>query len=80
MVEDERKQYLQVLLDQVNRKIGDRQKRQKDDDELQRRHFQHWGTFWGRPGYGAPQDKGPHKENLMKILHYPSQKVLLSLI
>ena len=26
-------------------------------------------------GYGAPREgKGPQKENLMKILHYPSAK------
>jgi len=42
----------------------------------QMRHFENWETFWGRPGYGAPRaGKGSQKENLMKILHFPAQKV-----
>jgi hypothetical protein len=44
--------------------------------EEQKKHFENWETFWGRSGHGAPQTgKGPHKENLMRILHYPTQKV-----
>lgn len=44
--------------------------------EEQKKHFENWETFWGRPGYGAPRaGKGPQKENLMRILHYPTQKV-----
>ncbi|CAB4067773.1 unnamed protein product [Lepeophtheirus salmonis] len=45
--------------------------RKKNDEEQQKRHFESWETFWGRPGYGAPKDgRGPQKENLMKLLHY----------
>lgn len=74
---DERKHYLHILLDQVNKKHQNRMQRQRDDDELQQRHFQSWDTFWGRPGYGAPREgKGTQKENLMKMLHYPAQKVI----
>ena len=44
------------------------------DEQAQAQHFQAWDTFWGRPGYGAPrQAGGAHKENLMKMLHYPAQ-------
>ena len=39
--------------------------------EEQRRHFQSWESFWGRPGYGAPREL-TQKENLMKMLHYPN--------
>ena len=30
------------------------QKREADEEE-QKRHFQSWETYWGRPGYGAPR-------------------------
>ena len=36
-------------------------------------------TFFGIkffPGFGAPREgKGPQKENLMKILHYPNTEM-----
>ena len=48
------------------------QKRRQADDELQRQHFQQWDTFWGRPGFGAPTERGAQKENLMRNLHYPT--------
>lgn len=71
-----KKNYLDVLMDQVQAKLGHNIKRKIEEDEQQRRHFESWGTFWGRPGYGAPNlGKSAHRENLMKILHYPSQKV-----
>ena len=48
--------------------------------EEQKKHFENWETFWGRSGHGAPQaGKGSHKENLMRILHYPTQKVTIML-
>ncbi len=25
------------------------------DEEQQKRHYQSWETYWGRPGYGAPR-------------------------
>ena len=59
---------------QVHMKSDQKVKRRMADDELQRRHFQQWDTFWGRPGYGAPRQAGPQKENLMRSLHYPAQK------
>ena len=44
------------------------------EDQAQADHFQAWDKFWGRPGYGAPRQTGvAHKENLMKMLHYPAQ-------
>ena len=71
-----RKRYLEVLLDQVQSKMVGQIEKQKVDDEKMASHFQQFDGYWGRPGYGAPiQGKGPQKENLMKILHYPTQKV-----
>ena len=71
-----RRRYLEVLMDQVQSKMaGQMEKRKLDDDHMQS-HFQHFDGYWGRPGFGAPwQGKGPQKENLMKILHYPTTKV-----
>ena len=69
------RRYLEVLLDQVQSKmVNDIEKRKMDDERMQH-HFQSFDTYWGRPGYGAPKESGVQKENLMKILHYPSQKV-----
>ena len=50
------------------------------EDQAQADHFQAWDKFWGRPGYGAPRQAGvAHKENLMKMLHYPAQVTFTSL-
>ena len=69
------RRYLEVLLDQVQSKmVNDIEKRKMDDERMQH-HFQSFDTYWGRPGYGAPKETGIPKENLMKILHYPTQKV-----
>ena len=71
-----RRRYLEVLLDQVQSKMaGQMEKRKLDDDRMQT-HFEHFDGYWGRPGCGAPwEGRGPQKENLMKILHYPTTKV-----
>lgn len=34
-----------------------------------RKHFEHWDTFWGRPGHGAPKQI-KFKENLDYILYH----------
>ena len=71
-----RRRYLEVLLDQVQSKMVGQLEKRKVDDEKMAAHFQQFDGYWGRPGYGAPMEgKGSQKENLMKILHYPSQKV-----
>ena len=70
-----RRRYLEVLLDQVQSKMAHDIEKRKMDDERMQHHFQSFDTYWGRPGYGAPKQSGVQKENLMKILHYPSQKV-----
>ena len=71
-----RSRYLEVLLDQVQSKMVGQLERRKVDDEKMASHFEQFDGYWGRPGYGAPiEGKGPQKENLMKILHYPTQKV-----
>ena len=46
----------------------------EEEQQQQAEHFQSWEKFWGRPGYGAPRDTA-HKENLMKMLHYPQNAV-----
>ncbi len=73
---EEQKQYYQELAQQISSRDSQNQQKAKADDEQQRLHFQQWDTFWGRPGYGAPREgRNPHKENLMKLLHYPHAKV-----
>ena len=71
---DDKKYYYGELANQVNQKSQTQYAKAKMDEEQQMRHFQHWDTYWGRPGYGAPRQQGPQKENLMKILHYPQSK------
>ena len=53
----------------------------KIDDQQQRKHFESWESYWGRPGNGAPRNVA-HKENLIKMLHFPvaSEKVRQTLI
>ena len=48
----------------------------KIDDQQQRKHFECWESYWGRPGNGAPRNVA-NKENLIKMLHFPpaSEKV-----
>ena len=59
-----------MLAGQVQERQG-LQAQGRDMDQIQQRqHFESWGSFWGRPGCGAPKDS-THKENLMKMLHYP---------
>ena len=43
----------------------------KIDDQQQRKHFESWESYWGRPGNGAPRNVA-HKENLIKMLHFPA--------
>ena len=69
------RRYLEVLLDQVQSKMVNDIEKRKMDDERMANHFQSFDQYWGRPGYGAPKETGIPKENLMKILHYPTQKV-----
>ena len=72
---EEKRQYYDELAYQVSTKHHIKSEKMKSDEAQQMLHFQRWDTFWGRPGYGAPREgKGPQKENLMKILHYPSSK------
>lgn len=72
---EDKKMYYAELAGQVHSKRETQFAKRSLEAEQQMHHFQHWDTFWGRPGYGAPREgKGPQKENLMKILHYPSAK------
>lgn len=71
---DEKKYYYGELASQVAQKGQIQEAKHRMEEEQQMRHFQHWDTYWGRPGYGAPKPQGPQKENLMKILHYPTSK------
>ena len=58
---------------QVEEKKSKGQAGRQVEQAAQEEHFQVWDKFWGRPGYGAPRQSGQHKENLMKMLHYPKQ-------
>jgi len=71
---EEKKTYYTELANQVVSKAQTSTAKARMDEEQQRQHFQHWDTYWGRPGYGAPKAHGPQKENLMKILHYPASQ------
>ncbi|XP_059098913.1 uncharacterized protein LOC131893000 isoform X2 [Tigriopus californicus] len=68
---EEKRQYFDTLHTQVQVREQGVQQRHKDEQEEQKRHFESWERFWGKPGYGAPRDGRNQKENLMKILHYP---------
>jgi len=70
----EKKTYYTELANQVVSKAQTSTAKARMEEEQQRQHFQHWDTYWGRPGYGAPKSHGPQKENLMKILHYPASQ------
>merc|ERR1711962_1303844 len=67
-------QYWEQLTGQVNEKQGNQDMSKNVDREQQSQHFQSWETYWGRPGNGAPRDS-VQKENLMKMLHYPTDSV-----
>ncbi|XP_023341487.1 uncharacterized protein LOC111711377 [Eurytemora carolleeae] len=72
---EERKRYWDTLTGQVSEKMDSSLRTRELDDEQQRRHYESWDSFWGRPGYGAPRGQQGHnnKENLMKMLHYPNK-------
>ena len=57
---------------QVSEKLDYTHRNREFDEEQQKRHFESWETFWGRPGYGAPRGV-VQKGNLMKMLHYPEK-------
>ena len=40
---------------QVSEKYENIMQKREADEEEQKRHFQSWETYWGRPGYGAPR-------------------------
>ena len=42
---------------QVSEKLDTSAKIREQDEVDQRRHYESWDTFWGRPGYGAPNSK-----------------------
>ena len=71
--QDNKSQYWDQLTGQVEEKKSKGKEGKVVDDAAQAEHFQVWDKFWGRPGYGAPRQTGQHKENLMKMLHYPKQ-------
>jgi len=71
---EERHKYWETLTGQVSEKNHAAQAKRELDDQQQRRHYESYDSFWGRPGYGAPRGQGNgKKENLMKMLHYPEK-------
>ena len=57
---------------QICEKSDHNQRSRQFEEEQQKRHFESWETFWGRPGYGAPKPNTT-KGNLMKMLHFPEK-------
>lgn len=70
---DDRKRYSDTLNSQIHEKVDYNQRNRQFDEEQQKRHYESWDSFWGRPGYGAPKHGGGQKGNLMKMLHYPDK-------
>ena len=68
---EEKKQYYNTLNTQLVERVSHEKAKKVNDQEQQKRHFESWETFWGRPGAGAPKEGRVQKENLMKLLHYP---------
>jgi len=69
---DDKRRYWDTLNSQVSEKLDYSHRHKEFDEEQQKRHFESWETFWGRPGYGAPREV-VQKGNLMKMLHYPEK-------
>ena len=68
---EEKKTYYNTLNTQLVERESHEKAKKVNDQEEQKRHFESWETFWGRPGAGAPREGRVQKENLMKLLHYP---------
>ena len=41
---------------QIHEKCDFNLRTRQFEEEQQKRHFESWETFWGRPGYGAPRE------------------------
>lgn len=65
-----KQKYWEQLTGQVGEKYDIDQRKKLEDEAQQLQHFQSWESYWGKPGYGAPRET-THKENLVKMLHYP---------
>ena len=64
---------------QICEKSDHNQRSRQFEEEQQKRHFESWETFWGRPGYGAPKPNTT-KGNLMKMLHFPEKVAIAPLL
>ena len=71
-------EYKMKILYQVTERNDISSRSREFDEAQQKRHFESWETFWGRPGNGASREV-VQKGNLMKMLHYP-EKVLLKVL
>jgi len=68
---EEKRRYWDTLASQVTEKSDIFNRNHQLNEEQQKQHFQSWEGLWGRPGNGAPREH-IQKENLMKMLHYPT--------
>ncbi|CAG9795069.1 unnamed protein product [Diatraea saccharalis] len=63
-------QYLRDLKHQMRVKTQQIEEKRKDSAESVRRHHETWESLWGRPGHGAPAQRGRYaRSNLAQLLY-----------
>ncbi|XP_050343390.1 uncharacterized protein LOC126768949 [Nymphalis io] len=64
--------YLKELKHQIRIKSEKQKECRRDSAESVRRHHTTWASLWGRPGHGAPQQRGRYaRSNLAQLLYVP---------
>ncbi|XP_072939853.1 uncharacterized protein [Epargyreus clarus] len=64
--------YLRQLKHQMRVKCEQHEESRRDSAESVRRHHATWAALWGRPGHGAPQQRGRYARNNLARLLYVS--------
>ncbi|XP_039750069.1 uncharacterized protein LOC120626582 [Pararge aegeria] len=63
-------EYLRELKHQIRVKCEKKEESRRDSAESVRRHHATWASLWGRPGHGAPQQRGRYaRSNLAQLLY-----------
>ncbi|XP_046963316.1 uncharacterized protein LOC124532457 [Vanessa cardui] len=64
--------YLRELKHQIRVKSEKQEESRRDSAESVQRHHKTWASLWGRPGHGAPQQRGRYaRSNLAQLLYVP---------